>query len=307
MIRLLSGLLAIQIALVGFLYWPADKGAVGQRALITGISEGDVQSVSIRSLDDEKRVTELTLKATDQGWAIGDTALPADASKIETILRALLTSDAGFPIAQTDAAARRFEVSEDSYQRKLVLRTGSKEVVAYIGSSPAFRKVHARVNGQPSVFVIELNSFDAETDTDAWLDRSLLAIRDVESLQIGDEQYQINAAGWMNSAAEAVDAQAMETLLSGLASLQVSGVLDTGELLENAEAKLFLKASTSEEKVELELLHDQEADRYYVRPSAYEQVFDVSAFDAERLIESAAALSYAPGRPTSGVLDYDSR
>ncbi|GAB5413807.1 MAG: hypothetical protein Cons2KO_14100 [Congregibacter sp.] len=292
MIRILSGLLVLQILLVALFYWPENESGKIRPALLHGTSAKAIDSIRITSTDDDG--AELTLEEIEGEWRLADSNLPAARDKVDTLLYALTQRDPGFPIAQTAEAAKRFEVSAEKFQRKLTLTGAEAENVVYLGSSPAFRKVHARVEGDDAIFVAELNTYDADTNADQWLDRSLLGVQGVNGLQVGsqlDEQrYAIVEDTWQNADGSAVNSEDLETLLTGLSSLRVSGVLENETELDTAESTLTVRAERDAGPVTLSILHNADDERYYLHSDAYPQVFNTSAFDAERIIEATAKL-----------------
>ena len=48
----------------------------------------------------------------------------------------------------------------------------------YLGTSPVFRKSHARQANNDVVYAMKLNTFDVPAENDYWLERTLLAFND---------------------------------------------------------------------------------------------------------------------------------
>ena len=126
-LRILTAIFVAQLALVATLYWPQKEAAPDREALITLIPGDAVNQIQLANGDGATLV--LVRHAND--WRL-DIGLPADSDKVRALLTALLASDPGFPIADSDTAARRFEVSEDNFQRKITLNTADAQGLSLI-------------------------------------------------------------------------------------------------------------------------------------------------------------------------------
>lgn len=289
MIRTLAALLVAQLGVAAYLYWPESPVAADRGALAAGIAYADVDRIAIT----DTAGTTATLTRAAENWTFEGT-LPADPGKIDTLLASLLTSDAGLAIATSDGASARFRVAEDSFERRIVL-SGGGEATVYLGSSPSFRKIHARREGSAKVYIIEMNSYDAPIEAGAWLDRALLAVEDPRALDLYGVQYERGAGEqgaeeWSRGDGGAVDEAAMEQLLQALRNLRVSGLVDkTDESAQAAGETLRITVGSGEDRTRITLLDNPETERYYLSSDRYTAVFDTSAFDAERLIEAAKA------------------
>ncbi|MEE4277184.1 MAG: DUF4340 domain-containing protein [Halieaceae bacterium] len=304
MIRWLSALLLVQLVLVAALYWPKEPSTSTARSLVAFAAD-DIERISIT--DDEgveqtlqrdgKRDGKRDDNHDDNSWRLPD-GLPADSNRVGTLIRALTSADTGLAIATSDAAARRFEVDEDGYVRRLVLSTGEDDATVFLGSSPSFRKLHARRDGESEVYVVELNSYDAPTDEGSWLDKTLLAATQLDRIDLYGTSFERGDEAWTRSDGEAVDGEAMETLLQVLAGLRVTGIADSED--EDAAAageSLRLDMAGSDGEWRLTVLDNPDSERYYLSSDRFEPVFDTSAYDAERLIEAA--------RTVAGLADDD--
>ena len=294
--RILSAILALQLALLAALYWPRSSGPVSAGALLAEMAGDALRRISIEG-GDAQSVT-LSRDADSAPWQLAS-GLPADESKVAALLDALTERDSGFAIADSGGAAARFQLGDDAFERRIRLANADTERAVYLGSSPSFRKIHARREGESAVYVLELNSYDAPTTDNDWLDRSLLAVRNIDALTLYGIDFELGSEGWARGAGGAVDAAAMETLVQALASLRVSArVKDGDEDAAAAEESLRLDVRSGDTDARLTLLEhsDSEADieRYYLSSDRYAGVFDTSAYDAERLLEAARSLAGLP-------------
>ena len=294
--RILSAILALQLALLAALYWPRSSGPVSAGALLAEMAGDALRRISIEG-GDAQSVT-LSRDADSAQWQLAS-GLPADESKVAALLDALTERDSGFAIADSGGAAARFQLGDDAFERRIRLANADTERAVYLGSSPSFRKIHARREGESAVYVLELNNYDAPTTENDWLDRSLLAVRNIDALTLYGIAFELGSEGWTRGDGGAVDAQAMETLVQALASLRVSArVKDGDEDAAAAEESLRVDLRSGDTDARLTLFEhsDSEADidRYYLSSDRYAGVFDTSAYDAERLLEAARRLAGLP-------------
>jgi hypothetical protein len=120
---------------------------------------------------------QVELVKRDGRWTLpGHFDAPADATRIEALLKRLQTLRRGFAIATSTGAADRFAVSENHYERRFIASAGGKPIATiYLGHSPGLRKSDARNVDDPAVYAVELASYELPTDADDWLDAGLLA------------------------------------------------------------------------------------------------------------------------------------
>ena len=299
--RILSAILALQLVLLAALYWPRSSGPVSAGALLAEMAGAALRRISIE--DGDAQSVTLSRDADSAPWQLAS-GLPADESKVAALLDALTERDSGFAIADSAGAAARFQLGDDAFERRIRLANADTERAVYLGSSPSFRKIHARREGESAVYVLELNSYDAPTTENDWLDRSLLALRNIDALTLYGIDFELGSEGWTRGDGGAVDAEAMETLVQALASLRISArVKADDEDAAAAEESLRLDVRSGDTGTGLVLLEhsDTEADtdRYYLSSDRYAGVFDTSAYDAERLLEAARRLAGLPAADES--------
>ena len=175
--------LAVQVVLIGALL-AARSGAVAEPEPFLSFDAGMIDAVSIAN--DEGTVD---LKKADGAWQLPE-GLPADASKVQRVLDSLSESPGGWPVASKASTAERFEVTEDNHQRRVTLKVGDDiEADFYLGTSPGYRKAHARHSGDDDIFAITFSNYEAGVAASDWLDKSLLrpegALTEVSSASKG--------------------------------------------------------------------------------------------------------------------------
>lgn len=139
---------------------------------------------------DETGANSVALVKRDGAWIIPAMAdFPADGTKISTLLSRLSSLKKGWPVATTSEAATRFKVSEDSHERRIILKSGNRQVAeVLLGTAPTFRQVHARDAESSGIYSVAFANYDAGTRSEDWMNRDFLALPEdkVVSITIGD-------------------------------------------------------------------------------------------------------------------------
>ncbi len=163
---ILVGTLLAQAALAVALLMPQEKG---EDPLVTFEVDGLDQ---IRVSGRDESPIELSLQ--EDLWLMPG-ELKVDSSRMDSLMEVLASDRWTWPVASTGEAAERFEVTEDSFQRKLELYSEDETVATlYLGTSPSFRRIHARESDSEKIYAIELATYDLPLDKDDWLDKTLI-------------------------------------------------------------------------------------------------------------------------------------
>lgn len=230
---------------------------------------------------------EVILVRSGKQWLLPELQhVPADLAKVEALLHSIIHQAGSWPIARSPVARQRFQVADYYYQRRLTLMSGGEKLgTLYLGTSPGFRKVHARNEDQDAIYSITLNAFEAPAVSGAWIETRLLQVR--APLRIDADLYNLHFENghWLSGTGGVPDEQELETLISALKTLQVDGVAneDLQRELSAAEADLILQIQSLAGKVTLELLTLNE--EHFIHSSEYPLFFKLSAFDFDRLTD----------------------
>ncbi len=140
----------------------------------------DFQMLDAITIEDADKT--LRLEKVEKQWQLPALAnFPLSEIKYEKVLVQLNQLKKGWPSATTEEAAERFKVSTKQFERKLTLYRGDKAVqTIFIGSSPGFRKVHVRVDGDSNIYTVELNAFDLSVKASDWINQRKLHISESE-------------------------------------------------------------------------------------------------------------------------------
>jgi hypothetical protein len=272
----------IQCGITAAVYGPVS-GLMGRPDVrpLASFDPGWVDALYIIDENDNEAV----LVKTGGRWHLPELAgLPADTARIKGLLTAISSNEHGWAVARTAAARQRFQVANYHYRRRLTL-IGQGEVLAtiYLGTSPGFRKVHARNDNQDAIYSVALNTFDTPSANGAWLDRKLLQIR--APMQITADGYSLHRGGgnWRLGTGKVPDSRELDALLTALRTLQVERIAgaDIQRDLSQMEAELILQVQSLAGESTLELFSMEE--QHYIHSSEYKLFFRLSAYDYDRL------------------------
>jgi len=291
-VSLLLLLSLVQCVIVIGLYWPQSSGVAQSPDSVTQLFAPSITGGADEIVIDDEHDSEVRLSKRGERWLLPELgSLPADSDRIEKLLATLAGEQTGWPVASTVAARQRFQVANYHYQRRLTLMANGEELgVLYLGTSPGFRKVHARRGGQDAIFSINLSLFDIPGESELWLDRRLLQIR--TPTRIVADGYSLTREGdhWVSGIGQEPDSRELEALLGALRSLQVEGVAspDMQRELSGTEARLVLEIQSLSGEFTLEFFSTE--GEHFIYSSEYALFFLLSDYDYERFTSIDARL-----------------
>lgn len=286
----LSVLFAAQIALAGALWFSARSGTTYEPQHLLSLEQDAVNKIRITREGDE-----VTLQAVDGQWRLPDLYdLPVDNAKLSAVLDKLTNAQGDWPVATTASSHTRFEVSPEAFQRHIHLYS-SDELLGemFLGTSPGFRKVHARNGSDEEVFALGLNVYDFPAEASAWLERGLLAFADASTIEGSDyrltrdgDSWQLETSAKMGSqenadpaATSELDLQKAMQLAAALAVFQVTGVADDPpEFVAEDTVTLAVRAGEKSRDYEFFAKDGQ----HWVRTADRELVFTLDPNDYQR-------------------------
>ena len=139
---ILSGLLALQLAgAVALAFISPDYGAYKANEPLITVDANVVEELAIDASEGES----VTLRRQKNTWILpGLHDFPADGTKVASLIERLGKLKRGLPVAVTSSAPKRFKVTEDSYERRIVLRGGGEITVTLADDRRLQAKVIAR-------------------------------------------------------------------------------------------------------------------------------------------------------------------
>ena len=302
---LLLVVLALQIALIAVLWFQrgTDPGASDQLLTFDPAAITAIQITGRESQD-----APLRLERTADGWV--NAGRPADAQRVQQLLDQLAALDSPWPVATTQTAAERFEVTDDGFAKYIELLSPDGAVAGLLlGTSPGFKRVHARLPDQDAIYSIAFTSLDAPTSAGEWLDKTLLGssfkVQRVARLDHWEAVLESTAVSleadaldqWSLRALDspaapdgvAGDAKAIATLLERFADLRVLGIgSNSGQLVDRFELQ------GEGETLTYSLYHDVEADVFTIAREDVSGRFDLAGYQAEQLRADLGNLVQAP-------------
>ncbi len=149
-VPVLTTLVVLQLALaVALAFSGQDYGAFqsGQKLMAL-----DAESVDRIIIQGEKGKPVELLKDGDK-WIMPDLdRFPVAAQPAEALVTKVAGLTKGWPVATSSSAADRFKVGAEKFERKLTFFEDNREIgTLFIGSSPSFRNVNARVSGEDEI------------------------------------------------------------------------------------------------------------------------------------------------------------
>ena len=301
-IGLLGGLLAAQVVIIAGLLLASGVGSDAGAAHLLSFDPASVTKLGVSGEEDA-----VQLVRDGEDWRLADgvlDGLPADGGKVSELLADLSDLAAPWPVATSDDSAERFEVTEGNHQRRLVIEDADGPVAdLLLGTSPGYRRVHARLSGASEVYSIDFSNYEAPTDADQWLDKALLAAKGQVSSVMLEDAWQLARQddGWLIDGAPA-DTEAADDLVRRFTGLQVLGT--SAEQADAAGEPAGVFAVTDEDgEHRLTLFHEAEEDDYSLTSDRVAGRFEVATYIAEQMLADPADLQADAAEAQDNVLE----
>jgi len=312
-IGMLAVLLAAQLVLaVGMSYTGPSLAMHRPDTPLLDLGDRTVDRITIAAPDDQ----QVVLARQGDGWVLPGTGdFPADTARVNRLLEELKGLQRGLPVATTKGALKRFRVSDDDFERRVILARGDEALATlYFGTSPGMRRVNARTGGDAAVYTTEFGVYDAPVKPEDWEDKDVLKIPPGEigmigladlSLSRSPESPPAEAAGgarqpkpeskpWTGEGlteGESVEQANADALAKQLAGLTVASVLGTGAKpgygLEQPALSLRVQRKGGE-TIEYRIGRRETENDYVLKVSSRPEYFRLPAYTAEALIKAAA-------------------
>jgi hypothetical protein len=279
----LSILLVVQLLLIVgiFAYKQNMQPSIDAQPLL-GITTAEIDRMLISDADNKAE-----LKKTTSGWQLpGLQQLPVDQEKLVDVLQKLDGTKLTWPVTTTRSAHERFEVAGVKFQRRIELFQGdTKKADLFLGTSPGFKKVHVRQAEADNVYAVELTTFEFPGVANDWLQKDLLAVKDVEMVKGPDYQLQKTGADWSFVATDEsgdeqpkVAKEKVTQLTNALGSLQIQEPASSAPQ-EGETISLSVKSPEGEFNFDFV----KAADTYFVKRNDRDIYFKLSQYEYERI------------------------
>lgn len=307
-IGLLGGLLAAQVVIIAGLLLASGVGSDAGAAHLLSFDPASVTKLGVSGEEDA-----VQLVRDGEDWRLADgvlDGLPADGGKVSELLADLSDLAAPWPVATSDDSAERFEVTEGNHQRRLVIEDADGPVAdLLLGTSPGYRRVHARLSGASEVYSIDFSNYEAPTDADQWLDKALLAAKGQVSSVMLEDAWQLARQddGWLIDGAPA-DAEAADDLVRRFTGLRVLGTSDeeadaAGDADAAGEPAGVFVVTDEDGEHRLTLFHEAEEDDYSLTSDRVAGRFEVATYIAEQMLADPADLQADAAEAQDNVLE----
>lgn len=290
--RLLAYLLVVQIAVVAAVWYLAEhRGEEAAGQLVT-IDRDTLTAIEVA----ENATTSVRIEKSADGWVLPDLdGLPADAEKVTGLIDKLEDAEAAWPVATSESSAVRFEVTEAKFQRRIRFFDGDELAVElYLGTSPGFRRVHARRADSSEIFAITFANYEAPTKLDEWLDKTLLQPAGALESLTHSSGWRLTKEGdaWLladRAEGENTDGDVARDIVSKVNDLRVLGRAETPPA-EGAVPAFELTLGTSAGERVIRFFRADEAGDFVVSASDRPGHYRVAAYIGEALNVERAAL-----------------
>ncbi len=232
-ITMAAVLLAIQIGLAVALYFGgSEQETVTPGTPLLGVPAEAITGLEISGPEKDR----IIVQKSDAGWILPESlGAPANGEQVTALLTRLADLKKGLAVATSPTAAKRFKVAEDLFERHVVVKEGDRVVGDfYAGTSPGFRRIHAREADRDEIVTVELSTFELPTAVDQWLDKNVLRIKEDEIAAISFADFALRKIdkNWrLEGLAEGreTDPKAAQELVDKVAGLTVQAVVKAEE------------------------------------------------------------------------------
>jgi hypothetical protein len=281
LINKLLVLLALQLAVTAWVFWPKQEpGFENAQLSLIVLAPATIDRLLVSDAD-----SSLIMTREDNGWRMPEYhGLPVDISKVESVLAELPQLSRGYPVAKSAGASERFEVASDNFQLRLeYVADGQNVGRVFLGTSPGFRKVHARINDENAVYAVEFNSYDIPANPAEWLDKSLLQLEEFQSVTGLDFALILENEQWTNQDGLSAEETSASGLINGLKNLQVTAVADIAiaAIFSDMQAPPTLVVESGKQRFEYRLYEIEAV--YYIHRDDLAVYFNISKYDYDRL------------------------
>lgn len=296
----LSVLLVIQVLLIigVFAYQQSSRVQVDAQPLLA-IKANDIDRLVIQDASNK-----VSLQKVGNEWRLPDQQqLPVDKQKLDDLLQKLDGTKLTWPVTTTASSHERFEVAGTKFQRRIELFQGdTKKADLWLGTSPGFKKIHVRREGDDQVYAVELTAFEFAVEPKDWLLKNLLAVKDVSIIKAADYEIQKANDGWnfvavnQDAAAARVNAAKATELVNAFSRLEVQEVVT--QVPQGETTSAIVKSAAGE----FEYNFIKADNNYFVQRNDRNIYFKLRQSDVEQIAKiNKAALIISESEPKTTV------
>jgi hypothetical protein len=173
--KILSGILVLQIVLVGWVFWPKEPTNSQREPLLGDLKVDEI--VDLRITDESGKTIHFS--KVGQDWTLPETGnYPVDGEKIQNLLDDLVKVNTGSLVAETETSHKQLQVGDETYARKVELgMAGGSQTGFFVGSSAGVSTAHIRKFGDSNVYLTDaLTSYELGTTGSGWIDTAYVNV-----------------------------------------------------------------------------------------------------------------------------------
>ncbi len=310
-ITMAAVLLAIQIGLAVAMYFGgSEKETVTPDSPLLGVQAEAITGLEISGPDKER----IVVQKSAAGWILPESfGAPANGEQVTALLARLADLKQGLAVATSPAAAKRFKVADDLFERHVVVKEGDRVVGDfYAGTSPGFRRIHARRADRQEIVAVALSTFELPTVVDQWLDKNVLKIKEDDLTAMafpGFTLRKIDKNWQMDGLAEGreTDAKAVQDLVAKVTGLTVQAVIREEEAapLFTGTPALVYTVTKKDGGTTTFTFAKAEGDAYVVKREGDDHYYKVHTLQVESLLKTTGE-SLVKKAETESVQEADS-
>jgi len=281
-------ILLIQLMLIAglFIYKDNDDNQLISEDKFLTIDSNKISVIYIN----DNNANKITLRKIEGQWILPEYhQLSVNRGLLDDLIEKLSGAKPGWPVAQTESAAKRFNVADNQFLRHIQFESEGKAVAdIYLGDSPGLRKIYLRKKDEIEIYEIELALHMAPSTGVEWFDKSILKLHgDITEIRVGDillkkELESWNMAGLEES--ETLNQKRIDSILTNLKYPQVLGVAAKSLLskIDNNKADVHYDIKVNDRAVSFDFFKTSEG--VVVKSSESDLYFIAAGFVADNLL-----------------------
>lgn len=217
-------------------------------------------------------------------------------SKMETFLDKLKQLKIGWPVATTEAAAKRFEVADTNSQKTLAFYDGDSLLAKlHLGTSPAFKRLHVRMDGDENIYAVNLGQHDIPSDAASWFDNTIMQFTpspETASVTWENDKLLLTKVDgiWTYKDGErsvSADEDHANAWLNHFQSLRVKElVLSEDEAEKITVQNPVMKVSLTNADTSVDYAFYLVNDKTYIKRYGQKELFELSSYEADGIINT---------------------
>ncbi|MCB9668412.1 MAG: DUF4340 domain-containing protein [Alphaproteobacteria bacterium] len=231
----LGGLLAVQLALAAFTWWPRPDGPEPQK--VFPYAPDTITRVSIESTSTRSRKQDLILEKKGETWGLASGHdFPVIETKVHELLEAMTSLTYRTPVATSPLRHEQLNVDDETPTRRIKVTAGGQESTVLLGAASG-KRMNVRFEGHDEVYQVDgMGAWSFADNNGSWvererlnLDRATLKSVRLKRLDADFELVQADDGVWSLADladGEQMDRKRVDDLLDALVALTMSKPAD---------------------------------------------------------------------------------